>query len=173
MVPGRNLNPKLQRELRRANYLMAGGEHVNAARIFQSLAERARDLDIIYPAPMLFLRAAHAYLLGEDFDLSIQNAEAGLELLSAQERWVALKREGEGIIEDLETAGRGEQAHNLREWLNDALQGKTEELNTAEAGKIPEKCPYCGASMGLEQIEARAGKAAKCQYCASIVLPRK
>lgn len=170
------LNPRLQRELRRANHLMSTGDHVNAGHIFQSLAERARDVDLIYPAPMLFMRAAQTYLLGESFELSIQNARAGLEMLEAQERWPALKHEGTRYIETLESESKKGQAQELREWLADVLQGKPEqELDAKETetqSSLPEKCPYCGASMSLEQINAAGGKASECQYCGSVVLPR-
>jgi len=175
LVPGRMLNPRLQRELRRANHLLAVGDHLNAAHIFVSLAERARDVGIIYPAPMLFMQAAHAFLLGEEFDLSLQNAQTGLELLAAQERWRALDHAGNRYIDELQNAGQREPAGKLRAWLDENLQGKAIEepapSDNADEAQLPEKCPYCGGSLSLEQINA-GGRAAECQYCGSVVLPR-
>ncbi len=170
LLRGRALHPRLRRELRRANHLMAIGEHINAAQIFIPLAEQARDSGIVYPAPMLFMQAAHAYLLGESFELSLAQARTGLDLLAAQERWQALKREGQRYIQALESAGRQTDAQPLRAWLEEQLQGKT--LEETSQGQLPEKCPYCGASMSLEQINAGGGRAAECQYCGSVVLPR-
>jgi DNA-directed RNA polymerase subunit RPC12/RpoP len=174
VLPGRMLNPRLQRELRRANHLMSTGDHVNAGHIFQSLAQGARDIDLIYPAPMLFMRAAQAFLLGESFDLSIENAQAALEMLAAQERWPALRHEGRRYIEALDAEGKNEQAQSMRAWLQSALNEKPVEETAVDENRInlPEKCPYCGASMSLEQISAAGGKAAECHYCGSVILPR-
>jgi DNA-directed RNA polymerase subunit RPC12/RpoP len=170
LLRGRALHPRLRRELRRANQLMAIGEHVNAAQMFISLAEQARDSGIVYPAPMLFLQAAHAYLLAESFELSLAQARTGLDLLAAQERWQALKRESLRYIQALESAGRQADEQQLRAWLDEEMQGKT--FDEKPSAQLPEKCPYCGASMSLEQINAGGGHAAECQYCGSVVLPR-
>ena len=168
LLPGRSLNPRVQRELRRANHLMAIGEHMNAAQIFVSIANQARDLGIVYPAPMLLLQAAHAYLLGEQFKESLEQAKAGLELLTAQERWKALQEAGEGYIQALQGAGKTRDAQQLQTWLTTCLQGKA--VETATVAQLPERCPYCGASMSLAQINAGSGQAAACQYCGSVVL---
>lgn len=170
LVPGRALNPRVQRELRRANHLMAVGDHLNAAQIFVDIAKKAQDIGIVYPAPMLLMQAAHANLLGEAFDKSIEQATIGLELLAAQERGAALQIEGIRYIEALEGAGQLDDAKNFRKWLQDRVQTDVDvkRLNAT----LPEKCPYCGASMSLQALSARGGQAAECQYCGSVVLPR-
>ena len=169
LLPGRALNPRIQRELRRANHLMAVGDHLNAAEVFLDIAKRAQDIGIVYPAPMLFMQAAHAYLLGEAFDKSIEQATFSLELLAAQERGTALQIEGIRYIEALEAANRADDAKNIRTWLQDRVQIDSDrKLNTS----LPEKCPYCGASMSMEELTTRRGQAAECQYCGSVVLPR-
>ncbi|MEX2144053.1 MAG: hypothetical protein WD740_05610 [Anaerolineales bacterium] len=160
----------MQRELRRANHLMAVGDHLNAAEIFVSIANKARDLGIVYPAPLLFLRAAHAYLLGEIFDSSIQQAKTGLSLLTDQERWAALYDEGERYILSLDNADQKEMVQHLRAWLAERLQGRNVEM--PPQAQLPEKCSYCGASMSMEQIDFAGGRAAECHYCGSVVLPR-
>jgi hypothetical protein len=168
------LNPRLQRELRRANHLLAVGEHVNAGRIFQDLAERARDHDIIYPAPMLFMQAGHAFLLGESFEPAIHNAHTGLEMLAAQERWPALHHESERFVGELEAAGKRSEAAELRAWLVElGAPAASAQQPAANDATLPEKCPYCGASMSLEQINAGGRQAAECSYCGSVVLPRR
>lgn len=176
IVPGAMLHPRLQRELRRANHLLAVGDHANAGQIFQSLAETARDRDFIYPAPMLFMQSARAFLLGESFAPSLENAKAGLGMLAEQQRWRALKFEGHRYIEELGDAGQKEEAQKLTEWLDLNLKGQpAQETKIAEPENktLPEKCPYCGASMSIEQLHAAGGKAAECLYCGSVVLPRE
>jgi len=169
LLPGRALNPRVQRELRRANHLMAVGDHLNAAEIFVDIANRAQDIGIVYPAPMLFMQAAHAFLLGESFEQSIEQATTGLELLAAQERRSELTHEGTRYAEVLEMGGRLEDAATIRQWLRDRAPESSDVERTT---KLPEKCPYCGAAMSLEAVNARGGQAAECQYCGSVVLPR-
>ncbi len=169
LLPGRALNPRVQRELRRANHLMSIGDHLNAAEIFVDISSRAQDIGIVYPVPMLLMQAAHAYLMGEAYAQSIEQARSGLNLLADQERWRALKHEGDRYIKELEGAGQQEEAKKLRTWLDETLAGK--DFGPASPkGQLPEKCPYCGASMSLEAIADH--RAAECQYCGSVVLPR-
>lgn len=176
LLRGRQLNPRLQRELRRANHLLAIGDHINAGHIFNELAQHARDRDLIFPAPMLFMQAAHAYRMGEDYERSLLNARLGLDLLAAQERWRALRFETQHYCEELESAGKNDEAQELHKWLLGKATGieltQEAQSDTEEAKMLPEKCPYCGAAMSLEQINAGGGNAAECKYCGSVVLPR-
>jgi len=171
LLPGRSLNPRVQRELRRANHLMAVGDHLNAAEIFVDIARKAQDIGIVYPAPMLFMQAAHAYLLGEAYAQSVEQARTGLEMLADQERWRALNHEGKRYIVELEGVEQKEEAQKLQAWIDEKLEGHDLE-SPPNHGQLPEKCPYCGASMSLEAINAGNGQAAECQYCGSVVLPR-
>lgn len=168
---GRQLNPRLQRELRRANHLMSRGEHENAAQIFHSLAQRAQDRGILGPAAMMFLQTAHAFLLGGQVEQAIEQGSNGLKLFAADRRWPAVRREGERLADALEREGYGEEAQELRAWVAERLSGQSPPSREEHAtrAQLPEKCPYCGASMSLEQM--RGAQAAECRYCGSVVLP--
>lgn len=176
-VHGRPLNPRLQRELRRANHLMSKGEHSNAANIFLSLAERARDRGIMQPASMLFLQAAHAYILAGEIESAVERAHNGLSMLADAENWPTLRLEAERISELMSAEGYPDQAAEMKAWLEQKIKAAPAEVTTQTALKstssTPEKCPYCGASMSLEQINAAGAKAAECRYCGSVVLPSK
>lgn len=165
----------MQKELRRANHLMSKGEHNSSASIFLSLAKRAQDRGIIRPASMLFLQAALAFILAGDINAALEQAYQGLEMLAAEERWTVLNREGERIIGAMEEEGQQESAKELRAWLSAKLKDKPLPGPTGSSTKsrvqLPEKCPYCGASMSLEQLNAGEARAAECHYCGSIVLP--
>jgi hypothetical protein len=172
LQPGeRILNPRWQRELRRANHLLNVGQHSSAAEIFLSLAQRAGDGGIMEPAAFLFLQAGRAALFAEDFKSAFEHARTGLDMLAEQGRWLALRREGERFAEGLEDAGQAEAAAELQEWLQRSLAAVDPAQATVAQepppGRLPEKCPYCGASMSLEQVSARA---AECQYCGSVVV---
>lgn len=171
----RQLNPRLQRELRRANHLMSIGDHANAAEIFIQLAEHARDRGIMGPGAMLLMRAAHAYLMAgrlQDADTQLQRTLKAFEVAG---RMPAAIREGRRFADMLESEGYAEEAKLLRQDLQERLGQLSEQPEDPDVnqGAFPEKCPYCGASMSLEQINSRGARAAKCQYCGSVVLPRK
>lgn len=168
----RPLNPRWQRELRRANHLLNVGEHASAADIFLSLAQRARDRAILGPAAFLFLQAGRASFLAEDIEPGIKEAQIGLKMLIDEGRWPAFHREGRRFAQGLEEAGHGAPAAEFRDWLQKNLENEraqTSAAKTPKAGQIPEICPYCGASMSLEQVNART-QAAECHYCGSVVL---
>lgn len=171
LVPGRSLNPRVQKELRRANHLMAIGQHHNAAVVFMDIAGRALDRGIVYPAPMLYLQAAHAYLMGEEYEKSGEAATTGLELLAGQERRERLREQGSRYVDVLEQAGRKEEAQHYRAWLADRLGGEAPE--TSPEAMLPEKCPYCGATMSMDELRSRRGQVAECRYCGSVVTARK
>lgn len=164
LVPGRSLNPRQQKELQRANHLMAVGDHIAAARIFEDMASRAHDRSIIYPVPMLYLQAAHAYLLGEQLDLSIQHARRGLEQLAGQQRWPLLQNESQRYLAEI-SVQHSQRASELASWL----AGLTPQPLPAAATPNPDTCPYCGAHGSLEPLAA--GRATRCRYCASVVHP--
>lgn len=171
LLPGRSLNPRIQKELRRANRLMAVGQHTNAAAMFTDIAGSALDIGIVYPAPMLYIQAAHAFLMGDDYEHSLEAASTGLDLLAGQERRARLQSEGERYIDALESAGRTSEVQQVRGWLADRLQGEAEAEEANDS--MPDRCPYCGASMSLGEIRSRGGLATECQYCGSILLARQ
>jgi hypothetical protein len=154
---------------------MSIGDHANAAEIFIQLAEHARDRAIMGPGAMLLMRAAHSYLMAgrpQDADNQLQRA---LKAFEAAGRMPAAMREGQHFADMLEGEGYTEEAKLLRQDLQERIGAAS--LSPAEPeedrGVFPEKCPYCGASMSLEQISSRGARAAECHYCGSVVLPRK
>ncbi len=166
----RQLNPRLQRELQRANHLMRNGNHANAAQIFINLGEGAQDLGILMPASRLFLQASMALLLANQVEDSLAEALKGLRLLAANQQGSAFQIEGNRMIEAFRDSGQQEGATQLSDFLaskgGDLLTTKIK----AEAKKgIPSKCPYCGASFSLEQIQSGRLRATECKYCSSIV----
>jgi hypothetical protein len=154
---------------------MSIGDHANAAEIFIQLAEHARDRAIMGPGAMLLMRAAHAYLMAgrqQDADTQLQRA---LKAFEAAGRLPAAIREGQRFADMLESEGYAEEAKLLRQDLQEGLGQLSEATEEPEndQGAFPEKCPYCGASMSLEQISSRGLRAAECHYCGSVVLPRQ
>lgn len=168
----RQLNPKLQRELKRANHLLQNGEHKNAAQIFLNLGENALDKGILFPAAMLFSQSAKASLLANEIQESVNQIQRGLILLAANQRWAALQSEGQAFIKALQNSGFEKEAEDLRLWISEKSFKIPGAKKTAKNSKpiIPNKCPYCGASMSLEHIKSSRKSATECKYCGSVVI---
>ncbi|MQC26104.1 MAG: hypothetical protein DWG76_01460 [Chloroflexi bacterium] len=159
----------MQRELRRAIHLMHTGAHLNAAQIFTSLAQRAQDRAILGPASMLFIQSGLAYLYGAQGESGVEQAYNGLKLLAAEQHLEALQREGGRFVTALEEQGLTEEATELRAWLSGQLGDHTHASKAEHKYQVPEQCPYCGASMSLEQLSGLNARAAECHYCGSVV----
>lgn len=163
LVAGRSLNPRQQKELRRANHLLSIGDHANAAILFEDMAGRAHDRSIDYPAAMLLLQAAHAHLMAENAESSLAVARRGLEQLASQERWAQLHHEGQRYLAELRAAQPEAAADALAVWLTEATPQPLPAEKPAH-----DICPYCGAHGSLEPLAA--GRANSCRYCGSVVL---
>lgn len=174
-LASRQLNPKLQKELKRANHLLQNGEHKNAAQIFLILGENAQDRGILFPAAMLFSQSAKANLLADEVQESLKQIQRGLNLFAANHRWRAFQDEGQEFIIALQNSGFEGEAEELTLWMRDKSVDFPGNINGRESSKIifPNKCPYCGASMSLEQIKSSRQSATECKYCGSVVLAQQ
>ena len=172
---GRQLNPKLQRELKRANHLLQKGEHKNAANIFLLLGENAQDKGILFPAAMLFSQSAKAFLLANEILEAVKQIHRGLDLLASNQKWGVFQSEGEQFISAMQSSGFEDQAIELKKWILETSEGRAKrrpKLSSSNAA-IPNKCPYCGASMSLEQIKSSRQSATECKYCGSVVIAQQ
>lgn len=171
-IASRQLNPKLQRELKRANHLLQNGGHLNAAQIFLNLGENAQDKGILIPAAMLFTKAATAFLLANEIQNALEQSYRGLNLLAANQRWGAFQHQGEQLADAMQVNGFGSEAEELRSWIIEKSGKPAKNSAKAEksAGKFPSKCPYCGAAMSLEQIKSSQHALTECKYCGSVVM---
>lgn len=171
----RQLNPKLQKELKRANHLLQNGAHNNAAKIFLNLGENAQDKGILFPAAMLFSQSARAFLLANEIPESLEQIQRGLNLLAANQRWRVFHNEGQSFIAAMQSSGFGSKADKLSIWMAEKSGENTRKSlkETSEKSEFPNKCPYCGASMSLEQIRSSRKLATECKYCGSVVLAQQ
>lgn len=165
------LSDKIYRELRRANKLTENGDHINAAKIFERLAVAAHDRGIFRHAPMLYLQAAKAYVLGGEIEAGFPLAQKGLDLLAETEQWQRLSVTGNRAIKVLKDAGFSTEAGELQAWLDSTLAGR--QFSPADApaqpGHLPPKCPFCGATIRSDEVEWIDSRSAECTYCGSAV----
>jgi len=171
---GGPLHPRVRRQLRRAHALMENGDHAQAAQIFSRLATEALDRGRLQVAPRLFLQAGHAYLLGGQLEAGVQHAQRGLELLAEAGRWAILHNAGQRAIGILKETGNPQQAEELEAWLKRTLPehfepGQADPSLRHARGKLPAKCPYCGATLRPDEVTWLRPESAQCDYCGSIV----
>jgi len=173
--PPRQLNPRTQRELKRANGLMRKGEHANAAQVFIRLAEHSQDRGILRPSGRLFVQAAMAMMMANQIQDSQEQARKGLLLLAANGHWPDFVFEGNRLLESYDAIGETEAAKSIATLLaeRESKSKGLSEIVSNSANKLPTKCPYCGASLSLQQIQSGGEKATECKYCGSIVLPKE
>jgi len=157
-----------------ANRLEESGHYRDAGEIFERLARGAQQRGILKHAPFLYLRAAHCYLHASQADHALNLMKQGLQLLEDTRRWQALSKAGERSIQELEELGHTQAASETRVWLDKILQDHPEAVQAASvtpqpALKLPEKCPFCGATIRSDQVEWIDQDTAECLYCGSAV----
>ncbi|MBW8010022.1 MAG: hypothetical protein FVQ83_02110 [Chloroflexi bacterium] len=166
--------PRIQKELRRANHLNETGDHANAAVIFERLAIDAHDKNILRHAPMLYLQAAHAFILSSQVAEGVERARTGLEILAETGRWHALQNAGQRTANLLSELGFTDQAQEIDQWLEQNL-AEHARINLSEGkqdfshGKLPPKCPYCGATVRPDETNWINSTSAECVYCGSTI----
>ena len=168
---GGAISGRVQKELRRANRLTEQGDHINAAALFERLAKEAYDRNILRQAPMLFLQAAHAYVLAGEVEKGVDQAQKGLNILVENQRWHKLRTVGGRVIETLSRTGYTAEAVQFQTWLDDTLESHEDPPSPKDQprGQLPPKCPYCGATVRSDEVSWIDKNSAECPYCGSAV----
>lgn len=165
--------PRIEKELRRANHLMERGDHANAAVLFDRLAIDAHDKNILRHAPMLFLQAAHAFILSGKIKDGLQRVRTGLDILAKTNRWRALQNAGQRAVNILSETGYSSEAQEINSWLEEKLSAQDliqpEDEKNFSRGQLPPKCPYCGATVHPDETNWINSSSAECIYCGSTI----
>ena len=172
------MRPRPQAALRQAQRMKEAGDYKEAARIFERLAKGAEDRRI-ERAPFLYLQAAHCCLLSRQTERGVGLTSHGLRLLAQEGRWTALCRAGSRSVEILREHNQLEIADQIQIWLNEQLADHPEARSAPvsspvtqpdeSTARLPEKCPYCGASLRSDQVHWIDARCAECIYCGSSV----
>lgn len=163
---------RLRKDLRRANQLSETGDHANAAIIFTRLAREAHDRGFLKHAPHLYQQAAYAHLLDGQTEQGVATLRVGLDILANSSRWPALHQTGDRAIKLLREMGHEKDAQKIEAWLSQTLPERPSATSRAskESGRLPVKCPYCGASPHPNEINWLNREAAQCAYCGSTIV---
>jgi len=161
--------PDVPPMLQRANQLIAAGDYAGAAIAFMELAQRAEDR---FPrrAPILYMEAGRAAVLGGDVKTGIATLRLGLTLLASQGRLHRMRVLGQRAVEELKAHGLSAEAQEIAELLGASLPNQLPaESAPVKHPTLPTHCPSCGAAVKPDEVEWLDDVTAECDYCGSLV----
>lgn len=160
--------------LNRAHRLMAAGDYLQAAVIFERLAQGAVRRGIPR-APFLFIQAGQAYLEGGEKPKGFTLVKHGLQLLADAGRWDELYKVGHRTLAALEEKGFSEEKVRLAAWLETVLpedSARVAALKPKMAARhpvLPTQCPSCGGLVDPDAVNWRDDVTAECLFCGSMI----
>jgi uncharacterized Zn-finger protein len=169
------LDPISTQELSRANNLMLSGNYVDAAPIFDRLAENTLEKGMIRRAPFLYYKASRAYFLSGQIDTGKERLFKCLNTLFEGQRWQILQSFCYRSIFELEQMKLLEIAKSVKDWQADAFHKSShtylsiEDVDAKEHPNLPTKCPYCGATLLPNEYERIDQNSIECAYCGSLI----
>jgi hypothetical protein len=155
--------------LRRANRLVAVGEHAQAAVLFERLAAGAHDLGMTRRAPLLYLQAARAHYLAGNQQAGFELLRQGFDLIAGSDSPLRLEQLGERVLGELDRLGLPEAAAEARRYLQPLVPGEDLLNEGATGGRLSLECPNCGAAIRPDEVEWLDGQTAECAYCGSML----
>lgn len=176
------LTDQVRRALVRANQLMADGQFVEAAIIFEWLSEQAERRGMLVRAGDLILQASRAHFRASDVETAVQQVTEALRLFVHGGREGRVPR-----VLSKATAVLRKQGHNAQaDLLEQEAVGMFGDvgLSLAEAGQhahqvteekwgtLPPLCNGCGAPLVPDEVEWYDARTAECLYCGAVVKTR-
>lgn len=161
---------KVRQMLQRAHRLIEEEEYLEAAEIFERLAQGARQRRMLQRAPRLFLQAGRTYILAGNMDQGTALIRQGLKMLARTRQWTTLQRAGERVAAELTEEGYADLAQEFSQWLEETLPDDFEAIprpTKKRSVTLPLKCPSCGAPIRSDEVEWVDRTTAVCPYCGS------
>jgi hypothetical protein len=159
-----NIPPILQE----ANFAFSKGEYGAAAELFEQIA-RAADGRGGPRAPLFYLQAGRARILGGQTELGLPSLRRGLELLAERQQYHRLSEAGKRTIRELQERGLNEEASAIETWLTTNLPSAFAAKAPSQRPVLPTHCPSCGAPIRPDEVEWLDNATAECGYCGSPV----
>lgn len=172
------LPPRQRRALARANGLLAHGQFVQAADIFEKLSQEAKRRGMLVRAADLALQASRAYFSADDAEAALDRATEAVRLLVRGGRAERVDRVVSRMTAALRQKGWSVQADQLEREAAQALaevglslyEPRQRIPQVAEArGSLPAQCSGCGAQLIPDEVEWHDAHTAECLYCGTIV----
>jgi DNA-directed RNA polymerase subunit RPC12/RpoP len=156
--------------LRMAHSLLEQGKSREAAAIFSEIADAAADRGIPRAAVLNF-QAGRAFIAANDVETGLVQIRHGLEMMASTGQVARLPNIGRRILAELRQRGLIEEAQAIEAEIQTLLSNHGLSLamavNTADEGRLPAKCPYCGGNVQPDEVEWLQHQQAVCAYCGS------
>ena len=161
--------------LTEAHRLFANGNYLEAAEIYEDLAEKAY-LKQIPQSPKLFLQAGATRLKANEIDDGIMLVKKGLQIIIERQQWGHLRKAGDAALARIREGGFNDQAKDLQTWIDEQVPAevKTTPAWLAKPGRInqpdrlPKQCSSCGGPVNPKEVDW-FGSNATCIYCGSLL----
>jgi tetratricopeptide (TPR) repeat protein len=157
------------RALRQANRLMQSGQYSQAYPIYRRLADGAAEQGMPVRAAHLYLQAGRARLeMGSGQDAADLTRRA-VQLLAGVGQ-VARSRALFGrAVEALIKKGYRDQALALRAEVAALTADSPSEQPVLRRGRLPSRCPSCGAPARADEVNWIDEWSAECAYCGTVI----
>jgi hypothetical protein len=173
---------QVRQALVRANQLMAEGQFVEAAIIFERLSGQAARWGMLVRAGDLILQASRAHFQAGDVETAVQQVGEALRFFVRGGREGRVPR-----VLSRATAVLRKKGHNTQaEWLEQEADGllgdvglsleeaerRAPQVTEEERGSLPPLCNGCGAPLVPDEVEWHDAHTAECPYCGAVVKAR-
>ena len=159
---------------KQAHCLMDEGEYLQAAYLFEGLAQGAVRRRILR-APFLFLQTGRAFLYGGQQEKGVGAIKHGVRMLADAKRWGELYRVGHRLVDELQEKGFTTESDSFTAWLDEVLPENSEHVASFKSDQrkshpvLPTACPNCGATVNSMEVTWMDEVTADCIYCGSAI----
>jgi hypothetical protein len=158
--------------LRQANHLMASGQYIQAAELFERFATGALNRNGPR-APWFCLQAGQARLLAGQVPQAMAHIQQGLSLFAESGQIRRLYHAGMRFAAELRERGLETEALLIEAFLKQTLPAGQLAGLQKRAGKVqpllPVSCPSCGGPVRSDEVEWPDEHTAECPYCGSAI----
>ena len=164
------LNGPLLRALAQANQMLANGQTHDAANALAQVAGQMEQLNHPRRAANVHAQAAHAYADSRDEANALSHAQAALNLFLQ----FGMLRRASGFYANIVKKLRANGMNSAAETLMREFDGKAKAQGAPDAGarprgRLPGKCPGCGAPVRSDEVDWIDRQSAECAYCGSVI----
>ncbi len=158
--------------LKRANQLMTSGNYLEAAEIFEKLANSALARNGPR-TPWFFLRAGQARLMAGHIPEGMAHIRQGLGIFAQRGQFQRLYHAGMRFEAELKARGMITQMKEIEDYLKNTLPTGFKRGSGPGFERtmtvLPTTCPGCGAPLRSDEVEWADELTAECPYCGSAV----
>ena len=163
-------NPILVQSVRRANQMIANGQASQAAQMLARLAQESESRGHPRLTANLHAQAARAYAAARDEPNALSHARTALNQFVQLNMLPRVPNFYGNITRELRTNGMNTGADTLqKEFGAKAKELESKGFAAAQHGRLPSKCPQCGAPAKSNEVDWIDRNSAECNYCGSVI----